>query len=168
MTMLNKTTPRLRFRQWTEDDYPHFKKYFSDPATSRFVGGVKDPENAWRLLATYIGHYQLKGYSYLAVEEKESGAFVGCVGLWKSEPWPELELGYWFLPESQGKGYASEAALAVKNYAFDELKVDTLVSYIDEENEPSKNLALRIGGKLDKKIDLLDFGEHLVYRYSNL
>ena len=165
--MTNLQTERLNFRLWREDDYEAIKAFFSDEEQARFVGGTQTPEAAWRLLATYVGHYTLKGYSYLALEENSTQNFVGCVGLWKSEPWPELELGYWLIPEMQGKGYATEAAMALKNYAFDTLKVDTLVSYISPVNIPSQNLALRLGAVHDKDIELLDFGLHRVYRYSS-
>ncbi|MEO1258627.1 MAG: GNAT family N-acetyltransferase [Bacteroidota bacterium] len=159
-------TDRLIIRQWTAADFQYFKNYFSNKKTARYVGGVKTPEEAWRLMAAYIGHFQLKGFGYLAVEEKTTKQFVGCVGLWDSEPWLELELGYWILEEMQGKGYATEAAYRMKDFAFNNLKVDTLVSYIDPGNMPSIKLAERLGGVFDEKIDLLDFGEHCVYRYS--
>lgn len=163
--MINLKTERLRFRQLEKSDYKYFASYFSDETTSKYVGGLKTKEEAWRLMATYIGHYHLNGFSYVVIEEKKTQKFVGCVGLWKSEPWPELELGYWILEEMQGKGYASEAAEKIKSYAFEVLKVKTLVSYIDDENLSSKNLAKRIGGVYDRKIELLDFGEHCLYRY---
>jgi RimJ/RimL family protein N-acetyltransferase len=116
-------------------------------------------------MASYIGHYQLMGYSYLAVEDKASQQLIGTVGLWNSAPWPEPELGYWLLPESQGKGYGMEAGLAVKAFAQQTLKLASLVSYIDAENEPSKRLALRLGARLEGEIELLEFGPHEVYRY---
>lgn len=157
---------RLVLRQWRSSDFEHFVNYFSDEALCRYVGGTKNQEEAWRLLASYIGHWQLKGFGYLAVENKETNKFLGCAGLWDSEPWPELELGYWFRKEAQGKGYASEAAQCVKEFAFNKLKVDTLVSYIHPENEASIKLAMRLGGFYDTTIDLLGFGPHSVYRYK--
>jgi len=164
--MLDLETERLRFRQWRESDFDYLADYFSDEKTAKYVGGVKSREEAWRLLATYIGHWQLKGFSYLPVEEKESQRFVGCTGLWKSDPWPELELGYWILKEMQGQGYASEAGEKVKEFAFQVLQAPTLVSYIDVKNEPSIKVAERLGAVLEKNIQLLEYGLHGVYRYS--
>lgn len=164
--MIDLTTERLKFRQWQTDDFEAFAQYFADDANARYVGGQKTKEEAWRLMATYVGHYQLRGFGYIAIEDKNTQKLVGCVGLWKSEPWPELELGYWLLPEMQGKGYAFEAAQAVRNYAFEVLNEDTLVSYIDPANLPSQKLAERLGGVHEKDIELLDFGLHRVYRYS--
>ena len=164
--MIGLETDRLIFRQWAADDYPAFAEFYTLDANARFVGGVKDPEESWRLMATYAGHYQLNGFSYLAIDEKETNNLIGTVGLWKSVPWPEPELGYWLLPTAQGKGYGVEAGLAVKDYALETLKFDSLVSYIDPANEPSKKLAIRLGAHYDQTIELLDFGPHEVYRYK--
>ena len=163
--MIGLETERLIFRQWEPSDYEQFSKFFSDEKNAKYVGGLKNAEASYRLMATYIGHYELNGYSYLAVTEKTSKTLIGTVGLWNSKPWPEPELGYWILPEHQSKGYATEAGLAVKKFALESLKFDSLVSYIDPSNEASIQLALRLGAKYDSEIDLLDFGLHLVYRY---
>lgn len=159
-------TERLKLRQWRESDFEYFVNYYSDEETARYVGGRKTQEEAWRLLAAYIGHWQLKGYGYMAVEEKYSKRFVGCVGLWKSEPWPELEMGYWLLKDMQGKGYATEATKKVKEFAFKTVRAKTLVSYIAPENKLSRKLAERLGAIHEKTIELLNYGPHCVYRYS--
>ena len=76
-----------------------------------------------------------------------------------------MVLGYWFLPEGQGKGYAFEAAQALKQYAKEQVELPTLVSYISAANVPSQKLATKLGATLDGITDLLTFGEHQVYRY---
>ena len=162
--MLDLKTERLQFRQWSKNDVSSFTTFFSSEKDARFVGGVKTPEEAWRLMATYIGHYELLGYSYLAIETIDSKQLIGTVGLWNSHPWPEPELGYWLLPSAQGKGFGREAGTAVYDYAR-QMELPSLVSYIDPANEPSKKLALAIGAQLDGMVDLLDFGPHEVYRY---
>lgn len=164
--MIGLETERLIFRQWQNTDYPIFAEFYSIEENARYLGGVKTPEESWRLMASYVGHYELNGFSYLAIAEKDSGNLIGTIGLWKSPAWPEPELGYWILPQSQGKGFGVEAGLAVKKFALDKLTLNSLVSYIDPSNEPSKKLALRLGAKFDSTIKLLDFGKHEVYRYK--
>ena len=162
--MQHLETERLKFRLWQESDFKEIERYFKEEQYARYLGGVKDSESSWRLMATYLGHYQLMGFSYLAIETKSDHQLIGTVGLWNSTPWPEPELGYWLLPIAMGKGYGVEAGLAVKEYAK-EIELPSLVSYIDPVNEPSKKLALRLGAKLDGVVQLLDFGKHEVYRY---
>lgn len=158
-------TERLILRQWKAEDFEPFAEYYADETTARFVGGVSDRDQAWRRMASVIGHWVLLGYGLWAVEEKETGAFAGCVGLWKSPGWPELELGYWLVPSAWGKGYATEAGAAARDFAFETQNAETLVSYIDPENEPSKKVAERLGARLDGVIELMSFGPHCVYRY---
>lgn len=164
--MIGLETERLIFRTWNHSDFNAFSAFYQQESYARFVGGIKSPEESYRLMATYIGHYHLHGYSYLAIDEKETGLLIGTVGLWNSAPWPEPELGYWLLPHAHGKGYGAEAGLAVRDFALNTLKLNTLVSYINSDNEPSIKLALRLGAKFDKTIPLLDFGHHDVYRYK--
>ena len=101
----------------------------------------------------------------MAVEEKSSNELIGSVGLWNSDPWPEPELGYWLFPEYQGKGYATEAGQKLKSFAFEVLKFRTLVSYIDSDNSPSVRVAEKLGGRESGICQLLNFGDHVIYRY---
>ena len=163
-------TERLLMRQWTQDDFEIYAAYYANEETARFVGGKMDRAKAWRHMAAVVGHWLLRGYGFWAVDEKSSGKFVGCVGLWKPEGWPELELGYWLVEDAFGKGYATEAAIRSLQYAYNDLNVDTLVSYIDPANEPSIAVAERLGADREKIINLLDLGPHCVFRHkkSNL
>ena len=150
---------------WAPEDYPAYAAFYAEPEATRFVGGRKDEEMAWRHLAMQIGHWQLQGYGYYAVEEKASSTFVGCVGIWKSVAWPETELGYWVVPSAQGKGLALEAAKAVLAEARTTAAITSLVSYIDPNNGPSIRLAQRLGAVEDGCIELASFGPHLVFRH---
>lgn len=82
MSMSEIETARLRLRNWKSSDSEAFIQYYSDEANARYVGGRKNADDAWRHLALQVGHWHLKGFGYWAVEEKDSGTFVGCVGLW--------------------------------------------------------------------------------------
>jgi RimJ/RimL family protein N-acetyltransferase len=158
-------TDRLLLRRLQEKDFEPFAEYYGDEETARYVGGRCDRQAAWRRMASMIGHWELRGYGYWAVEELETGRFAGCVGLWFPEGWPELELGYWLMRDMQGKGYATEAALKSREYAFEVVGAETLVSYIHPDNEASKHVAGRLGARLEKTIELLDYGPHCVYRH---
>ncbi len=158
-------TARLLLRQWEAKDVEPFIEFYAEPEAARFVGGSASPDQAWRRLASYIGHWALLGFGLWAVEEKASGALAGCVGLWKSAGWPELELGYWLVPGAWGKGYATEAGAAARDFAWTALAAESLVSYIAPDNEASVKVAERLGARYDRTIDLLGFGPHRVYRY---
>jgi len=163
--MVEIESERLLLRQWREEDFEAYAEYFADEATARFVGGVKPRHEAWRSMAAQVGHWVLRGHGVWAVEEKESGDFVGAVGLWRPEGWPELEVGYWLIPSAWGKGYASEAARRSRQYAYEVLGAKTLVSYIHPDNEPSKRVAERMGARQEAVIELLTYGPVCVYRH---
>ena len=165
MAMESVETRRLILRQWNEHDLGDFARHYADEEDARFVGGQKNLEEAWRHLALQIGHWKLKGFGYWAVEEKDTNAFVGCVGLWQSPGWPELELGYWLLKEHQGKGYAHEACLRCVEYAREVLDAASLVSYIDARNEASIRLAKRLGAVYEGTMELASYGPHGVFRH---
>ena len=158
-------TERLLLRQWGPRDFEFYAEYYADEDAARYVGGHCDRDKAWRRMAMLIGHWALRGYGLWAVEEKETGSFVGCAGLWFSDGWPELELGYWLRRDMQGRGYAVEAARASRDYAFEVVRAETLVSYIHPDNEPSKRVAEKLGASFEEVIELLDHGPHCVYRY---
>jgi ribosomal-protein-alanine N-acetyltransferase len=155
-------TARLKLRQWKEGDFDNFARYYADEENARYVGGKKDPDQAWRHMALQAGHWQLKGFGYWAVDEKDSSVFVGCAGLWQSPGWPELELGYWFVKEHHGKGYAHKACLGCIGHAPETLHASSLVSYIDPRNAPSIRLAKRFGAVYDGTIELASYGPHCV------
>lgn len=163
--MVELETERLLLRQWCQEDFEVYAAYYADPELARFIGGACDRPTAWRRLAAEVGHWTLRGFGFWAVEELDSGSLVGCVGLWRPEGWPELELGYWLLPAGQGYGYATEAGLRAREYAYDVLGKRTLVSYIHPDNEPSKRVAERLGARHEATIELLSFGPHCVYRH---
>lgn len=158
-------TDRLKLRQWCENDFDKYAAFYADKSNAKYVGGQKNTDEAWRYMALLIGHWHLKGFGYWAVDEKSSEDFVGCVGLWRSPGWPELELGYWLVNEHKGKGYAFEAAIKCKDYARNVLQASSLVSYIDPSNVASIKLAEKLGAKYENTIELLEHGAHCVYRY---
>jgi len=161
-------TERLVLRSWDEaNDLKPLIEFFSDAEASHFIGGPRDAEAVWRTIASYIGHFHLRGYSYWAVADRVNNKLIGATGIWNSPQWGEMELGYYIFPAHQGKGFATEAAKRCQQYVFEDLGKQTLVSYINAENEASKKVAKKLGGTFDGIYELAEFGPHEVYRYGS-
>jgi RimJ/RimL family protein N-acetyltransferase len=157
-------TERLILRMFRQEDFAPYARICADAEVMRYLGEGKALEGweAWRQMATILGHWQLRGYGLWAVEERETGHLVGRIGLFNPEGWPGLEVG-WVLGRAYwGKGYATEGARRALGYAFRELNLPHVISLIQPENHSSIRVAERIGEKLEGKTQL--FGhEVLVY-----
>jgi len=147
-------TDRLRLRLWREDDIGPLAEFCASPSTARFVGGVCDRADAWRRMATFLGHWTLRGYGNWVIEVKTEGAFAGYGGLWNQLGWPEPEIMWGLREQFQGRGYATEAARAARECAYRHLGWTTAVSYIAPDNQPSRRVAARLGAAQEGSIEL--------------
>lgn len=142
-------TARLRLRAPTLDDLPAWTEIYTGPA-SEGIGGPYDAEQAWSEFSCYTACWMLHGYGLWAVE-LQGGPLVGFVqvGLeWGDE---EPELGWMFLPQFHGNGYATEAAMAAREHALSVLP--NLVSYVDPPNGASNRVAERLGARRDTAVE---------------
>ncbi|MEM1298021.1 MAG: GNAT family N-acetyltransferase [Pseudomonadota bacterium] len=157
-------TERLLLRALGEQDFaPLAAFYASDRA--KFVGGPMDSESTWRMLATEIGHWALRGYGRFGVEEKATGATVGLVGPWNPEGWPEPEIGWDLMNGFEGKGYATEAGRAALAYSYNTLGWPTAISLVADGNYGSAAVALRLGARQDGTYTHVRWGPMTVYRH---
>ena len=98
---------------------------------------------AWHAFAADVGGWDLLGFGSWAIEEKATGAFAGQLSLNKPPHFPEREIGWFLLAGFEGRGYATEAALAARAFAYGTLGWPTAVSYVDPDNARSIALARR-------------------------
>jgi RimJ/RimL family protein N-acetyltransferase len=126
------------------EDFPPVAAFYATDA-ARFVGGPLEERPVWYWFSSGVGDWDLLGFGSWAVEESATGALVGLVWLNHPPGFPEREMGWLLLPGFEGRGYASEAARAVRAHAYDVLGWTTLVSYVDGENRRSAALARRLG-----------------------
>ncbi|BCW87435.1 hypothetical protein sos41_05640 [Alphaproteobacteria bacterium SO-S41] len=141
-------TERLILRGFRSDDAPAIAALHGDTNVMRYIGGHTDDTlfGAYEAILKWTGHWSFHGCGKWAVEEKASGRCVGRVGyLDPPHEWPGLELGWTFSADVWGKGYATEAAIAARDWGFNVLGAERIISMIDLRNTASAAVAKRIG-----------------------
>lgn len=142
-------TARLRIRSWAAADAPRVLDIRSRLEVVRWLGTpepvlMKDLAEAASRLLDWNGRDD-PPYGYWAIEVKDTGVVAGVVLLL---PLPhgdgEVEIGWHLHPDSQGRGYATEAALAVLRRGF-EAGLPEIVALTDSENLPSQAVCARLG-----------------------
>lgn len=157
-------TERLTLRKITIDDIDNIFKLDSNPDVVKYVGvpPVKLKEESAKMIENFINQYQNNGTGRLAVIEKENNQFIGWCGIklltdevngFKNV----YELGYRFLPEFWGKGYATESALASLDLGFNQLNAEKIYAYADIDNESSNHILTKLG--FENKGAFLDKGD---------
>jgi len=132
-------------REWRGSDLETFAAIGADPEVMRFLGGVVERPQAWRMMSLFAGHWPLRGFGTWVVERRTDGAVLGRAGLWQPEGWPGLEVGWMFARSAWGHGYATEAAHAAVDWAWTNLEDRQVISLIDRENTRSIRVAERLG-----------------------
>jgi len=157
-------TERLLLRPWRAEDLDPYAAMCADEETMRHLaGGTLSRDDTWRQIAMFVGHWHLRGFGIWAVEEKASGAFAGRIGVWYPEGWPLEEISYSLAPGFRGRGLATEAAAASRDWAFWTLGLPALCSLIRPANAASIRVAERLGARNTGPI-VIRGGESLVYR----
>jgi RimJ/RimL family protein N-acetyltransferase len=157
-------TPRLRLRQFAVGDWEAYAAISADAEVMRYIGQgtVQTRDEAWRAMASFLGHWTLRGYGMWALEHRDSGELIGRVGYLDPPGWPGFELG-WLLGRAHwGHGYAREAAAVALRHAFEALHRERVISLIRPGNQRSIAVAESIGESLHESLQLLG-GEALVY-----
>jgi RimJ/RimL family protein N-acetyltransferase len=165
MTCHELETDRLKLRMWREGDLDAYAAITADPVVMRYLQPGKPPftrADAWRSMAFFIGHWELRGYSHWAVEEKSTGRMIGRIGFLNPEGWPGFEIGWTLARHAWGKGYATEGATRALQYAFKELDQPHVISLIHPDNGASMKVAERIGETLEGKTRLFEW-DVLIY-----
>jgi RimJ/RimL family protein N-acetyltransferase len=143
---LQLETKRLLLRPMVEADFEALLLIFTDP---RVMAAFNHPpftrEQMGRWLQRNLDHQKEFGYGLFSVILKETGELIGDCGLEQMENQGAAELGYDFRSDFWNQGYATEAALAVRDYAFDVLRLPRLISLIRVGNLASKRVAEKVG-----------------------
>jgi RimJ/RimL family protein N-acetyltransferase len=158
-------TDRLILRGPVLADFEPLALFFADKTRSTGFGGPIPRDQAWRWFATMIGHWHIHGYGFWTVTSRDGGEAMGICGLWYPEGWPETELGWVMFEAAEGKGFAFEAASAVRDHAYGTLGFTTMTSNIVPGNTRSIALAERLGATLERTYENVNMGTEHLYRH---
>ena len=156
-------TERLILRAPTAADFDAYFAFMASPR-SPGVGGPHGLQAAWGFFCHDVAQWRLFGHGGLMIDLADTGECVGQVGINDGPLFPEKELGWLLYDGHEGRGYASEAAIALRAWAFATLRLPTLVSYVYAGNTRSMAVAERIGARLDPDAPR-DDPAALVYRH---
>ena len=121
--------------------------------------------DAWYDFSNMVAAWLLRGHGLWTVTSRQDGTILGFVVLGFEPGDEEHELGFMMTAEAEGHGYAAEAAEAARAYGFAEMKLPSLVSYIDADNTRSVALAKRIGAFADGFVTAPAEPDAVTYRH---
>lgn len=165
-------TDRLYLREMTQNDYADICKMLQDKDVMYAYEHAFDDNEAHEWLDRQITRYHKDGFGLWAVIRKSDEEFIGQCGITMQDCNGKqvLEIGYLLRKKFWHCGYATEAAIACKRYAFDVLKVNEVYSIIRDNNYPSQKVALRNGMRIVGKFNKFYYNTvmpHLIYRINN-
>jgi RimJ/RimL family protein N-acetyltransferase len=157
-------TERLFLRELQPSDLADLAGVLGDAETMRFYPHPKSREETMAWIEWSRRSYADNGFGLWGVVLKEDGNLVGDCGLTSQDVQGEtfVEVGYHLDKRFWHRGFATEAALACRDHAFEVVGVDRLIALIRPENEPSWRLAQRLGLQLWRRTER-DGIPHVVY-----
>jgi len=155
---------RLTFREMSADDLDGMALLLGDPEVMTYYPRPKTRAEAAYWIEWNRGLYRLHGYGLWLLTTTDDG-FVGDCGLTPQvvDGVTELEVGYHVLPALQGRGYATEAAAASRDFARAVLGATRLIAIIHPDNRPSQRVAEKIGLRPEKRTTVHGGRDAIIY-----
>ena len=148
-------TARLSLRPFTEDDADFILVLLNDPDWLRYIGDkqVRTRADARRYLREGpIAMVARHGHGLACVERASDGQALGMCGLIRRDTLDDVDLGFAFLPDARGQGYAREAAAASLAFGFDMLGLRRIVAITDPANEASARVLKAAGLRFERTL----------------
>jgi len=141
-------TQRLLLRQWRPEDYPLFAAMNADPVVMEFLPGCLSRSQSDAMSDRIRALIEQQGWGLWALESLSTGGFIGFTGLhipgYELPFTPCVEIGWRLDRNSWGQGYATEAATAALDFAFEQLHMDEIVSFTAIKNLRSQAVMKRL------------------------
>ncbi|HKM91290.1 MAG TPA: GNAT family N-acetyltransferase [Candidatus Acidoferrales bacterium] len=155
--MIRLETERLILREWRRSDLQPFSRINADPRVMEFLPAPLSPQQSDRFVDQIERHIQDYGFGLSAVELRQDHSFIGFIGLavpsFQANFTPCVEVGWRLSADHWGHGLASEGAREILRYAFEDLKLDALVSFTVPANMRSRRVMEKLGMTRDPAED---------------
>ncbi len=142
-------TARLLLREWRETDLGPFVVMNADRRVMRLLQGPMTAEQSTASLSRIRKQWEAQGWGLFAVERQDGSALIGFCGLapvtFEARFSPKVEIGWRLAYDEWGQGFATEAASAVLDWVFGDLRWPEIVSFAREENTASRAVMTRLG-----------------------
>lgn len=160
--MTNRITHRLQIRQTNYSDSLKVIELLNSEGWLKYIGerNVKNEEDAKVYIDKILKSYEDYGHGMYTILKQEDDSFIGLCGLLKRDYLDHPDIGFAFLPEYHGKGYAIEAAKATIEIAK-ALEFEKLYAYNLSNNDRSNNLLSKLGFTFVKTINIPGSEEEL-------
>lgn len=146
-------TERLLLRRWKDSDFPSWAALNQDPTVMEFMGRMLSEADSNAFIQRAQRSWEVLGYGPLAAEIANTHEFIGYIGLaqcqFESHFTPAVEIGWRLAHKFWSRGYATEGASAVLDWAFNTAGLDEVVSFTSTLNSRSRHVMERIGMKRD-------------------
>ena len=162
-------TPRLTLRGLRAADLDAFAAMQANPAVMKTLGtGVtRSRAETWDMMARMLGQWALRGYGMFAIVETDTGRFIGRAGILHPYEWEGPELAYGLDEPFWGRGYATEAATILHRWAFLQMQLTGLVSYVVPSNVASRNVLEKLGASCTGRLLLMGTVEAERWQHSS-
>ncbi|MDO5096925.1 MAG: GNAT family protein [Peptostreptococcaceae bacterium] len=142
-------TERLILREMTDSDFNALSLVLCDKENMKYFDEIFDEKRVKRWIERSIKSYRVFGFGFWAVCLKETGEMIGDCGVTMQNinGFISPEIGYHLRANQQKKGYIKEAAMAVRDWIFENTTFNTIFSYMTKSNIPSQKVAVSYGCK---------------------
>lgn len=162
------SSERIILRGWQDSDLHPYTTLVSDPVMMRFIGGgAMSYKEARKEFDGMREQWIDRKIGIFVIADKTSDELLGFTGLFESPLIDEPELSWSLSAKNHGKGYASEAAVLARNWAFREHNIGPLMSLVHPDNISSKRVAERLGASVESHTTWMG-QPRLVYRHITL
>ncbi len=148
---------RLGFRNWLTEDIEILSALNADSEVMEFFPSIQTREQSEKFIAQMQNEFGEKGFCYFAVDQLDTNELIGFIGIhehtFESDFTPCIDIGWRLKRSVWYQGFATEGAKRVLEYAFNELKIEKIVSFTPIINTPSENVMKKLGLKRLRTFD---------------